>query len=858
MIKMTWIQPMKNGLNEISDMPNFQSFFIQFKDNPQELLSYRDGDQIHKVSKEEFFQLVLNVAEQLSNLKKHNLVLLSFEHSLDLFVSFFACLAQDLIPAIIAHPSSKVSSQEFFHKIKMLCQQHDPSLILACKNTKLIIEKEVEIQVLSPDLHLLNRNDISFAKNPEFTQFSSGSTGLPKAIKYNFSQLLLHINDFKSCLQIKKHAQFISWLPLYHDMGLISCFLFPILESVPIHLIDPFYWIQHPHILLEDIENCRATHTWMPNFAYKHLTKNCSSKTYNLSSMECFASCAEPIDPDTLIHFYQTFRSSQLKSSSFAITYAMAENIFAMSHGQIDMEKQNWYLRVNQEQFRKNQIVIDAQSPKKIASCGFPLKNTSIHCTSQFPNYSNVLIQSDYMAQEYWNNPVKDLLTNPYFDTKDLGFLYQNQLYICGRDSDLIISRGINIFPQEIEDFVSSQQGIYPGRVVCMGHFDPDLSTEKVILLFETKNISEQDYAILQNKISQATYLELGIIIDEVKAYDHKSLIKTSSGKIARLPNLEFYLSHKNKSIHVLGCSHIYSFNQSNELYNQDSCSKNIFLKQIPVVSAQNIITNPRKEEVESYIQTLNHSAIVLFYFGEQDIRTYIPFLIRKHKMSVANAVSHIIHNYQNFINSLKKLRPDLQYAWIVPPPPGKGLAPHPRFVNQSELSNECYYHFLDTELHRKSYAIVFKKSLPQLGLPIIDIWPQILTDSNNLEIDPKYVMDYSHLKNVKALFEREISKIFEVEILETRNKPKHSKVILVVENIEHEMKNLLKNLFDLQIEEDFEILTALNSLHIVELVQNICDDYEVKFPNNWMDKSQIASFSKLCDFVLQHRKQED
>ena len=71
-------------------------------------------------------------------------------------------------------------------------------------------------------------------------------------------------------------------------------------------------------------------------------------------------------------------------------------------------------------------------------------------------------------------------------------------------------------------------------------------------------------------------------------------------------------------------------------------------------------------------------------------------------------------------------------------------------------------------------------------------------------------------------------------------------------------MKNLLKNLFDLQIEEDFEILTALNSLHIVELVQNICDDYEVKFPNNWMDKSQIASFSKLCDFVLQHRKQED
>ncbi|PCJ20760.1 MAG: hypothetical protein COB02_00185 [Candidatus Cloacimonadota bacterium] len=836
---------------------DFSFFFKELKNNEQELLSFRDLSTIHKIKKSDFFYFVLNVSAQLSHLPKKKLVLLSFEHSLDLFVSFFACLASDLIPAIIAHPSSKVSSQDFFHKIEALSNQHKPSLILASKTTSNIISNKIDIPISTPDIYLTSKTNINFPKNPEFAQFSSGSTGLPKAIKYNFKQLTLHFKDFEQTLNLNSKSKFISWLPLYHDMGLIACFLFPIIKSYSLHLIDPFYWIQNPFILFEDIENFNSTHTWMPNFAYKHLSKNKSNTKYNLSSIKSFSSCAEPVDPDTLIEFYNRFSKYHLQANSFAITYAMAENIFAMTHHQIDIKKDDWYLKINQKDFRNNKIRIDSNSSKKIASCGIALQNTKVQCKSSYPNYSEVFIQSNYMIDNYWNSNKQSILTEHFFNTQDLGFIYNNQLYICGRSSDLIISRGINLFPQEIEDFVSKQNNIYSGRVVCIGDFDNKISTEKIILLFEVQNSYDNDYQKLENQITSKVYSKLGIIIDEIKAFPYKSLMKTSSGKVARLPNLELYKKQKIKNIHVLGCSHIYSFNQSNELYNQDTCAKNIFLKQIPVVSAENINKQPRKQEIENYIQSLHKSSIALFYFGEQDIRTYIPFLIRQYQLSLSNAIEHIMTIYSAFLNHLNKLRPDLQFAWIVPPPPGVGLEPHPKFVNTQQLDNECYYHFLDTQLHRKNYAQYYKKALTSLKVPVIDIWPDILDNQKNISIKTKYIGDYSHLKNVKPLLEKEIIKQLQVQILSTKIKPKQSKVILVIENVEAEMKALILDLFNHQVLLETNILSLLNSLHIVELIQSITTKYEVSIPNNWMEKSEIESFKKLCSFVLKYRKKE-
>lgn len=838
-------------------MNNFETFISSFENNQTPFLSYRKLSQIHSLQKDEFYSYIQNMRSQIKHIPKQSLVLISLEHSLELFVSFFACLSQNLIPAIIAHPSSKIRNDDFLHKINALSNLHKPKAILASKSTIDLIKNPSEVEFIVPTLSQYFGELPSVPSNPEFAQFSSGSTGIPKAIKYSFSQLTPHFEDFHNVLDLKEPPKFISWLPLYHDMGLIACFLFPILNDIPIHLIDPFHWINHPHIMFEDIQTLQSTHTWMPNFAFKHLSLKVKESNYNLSSMKSFASCAEPVDPDILIDFFHNFQHMQISKDSFAITYAMAENIFAMSHNQFNVLSDNWYIKVNQEKFRKNQIEIDPNSAKKIASCGKPLNQTNISFENSFPLVADILIQSPYMVKEYWNQD-QLLIDNEFFNTKDLGFIHNQELYVCGRSSDLIISRGINIFPQEIEDFVNMHKDVYPGRVVCIGNFDPKIGTEKVIVLFEKKSSFNEESKELEKQILSSIYQDLGIVIDEIQGYPHQSLLKTSSGKIARLPNLNAYLKQKTKNIHIIGCSHIYSFNESNQLYNQDTCAQNIFLKQIPVVSAQNINQSPRKEEIESYISKLAPTSIVLFYIGEQDIRTYIPYLLRNYNLPLESVIDLIINNYRNFLSKLSHFREDLHYGWIVPPPPGKGLSPHPKFVDSSELTNQCYYHFLDTELHRKNYAAVFHRALQDLNVNIIDIWPTILKSQNTLEIKEHYVMDYSHLQNVKELFEQQIEKTFQTKILPTRNAPTNSKTILVIENVEAEVKSLIQELFQHQVDHTSDLISLLNSLHIVELIQEVSTRYEVDLPSNWMDKSEIETLSKLCNFLLIHRKEEE
>ncbi|MCO4781778.1 MAG: AMP-binding protein [Candidatus Cloacimonetes bacterium] len=835
---------------------NFDTFLCSFENDSSLFLSYRQSSQIHNISKHDFFNYVKNIGFQLKDLPKETLVLISLEHSLELFVSFFACLSQNLIPAIIAHPSSKVKNSDFLHKVKSLTKLHKPSAILSVDHTIQLLQDIKNIQCIIPNLKQTGHSSFKLPKNPEFAQFSSGSTGLPKAIKYNFSQLNLHFDDFKKSLQLKPSSKFISWLPLYHDMGLIACFLFPIINDIPIHLISPFLWVNNPEVLFEDIQALKSTHTWMPNFAFKHLSTKVSDTKYNLSSMQSFASCAEPVEPDVMIEFHNRFCDYQLSSSSFAISYAMAENIFAMSHHTFDIQSNDWFIQVDQKDFRQGKIKIDPNSNKKIASCGPPLTNTKITFEQKYPQISNLYIESPYMVDHYWNQD-QSLLSNNRFNTKDLGFLYQNQVYICGRNSDLIISRGINIFPQEVEDFVSSIPNVYPGRVVCIGNFDPQIGTERIILLFETKELLKNDFKELESQVSRLVFQERGIVIDEICAYPHQTLLKTSSGKIARQPNLEAYLENKIKNIHIMGCSHIYAFNKSNQLYNQDSCAANIFLKQIPVVSAQNIDLSPRKEEISEYISKLSPSSIVLFYIGEQDIRTFIPYLLRNFNMPIDHVIDQIMDKYASFLKRVNLLRSDLQYGWIIPPPPGKGLAPHPRFVNKKRLSNDCYYHFLDTELHRKSYAKKFYQGLKKLDVKLIDIWPSILDNVDTLKIKKQYILDYSHLKDVKPLLEDQIKTIFQTSILDTKVSPKYSKTILVVENVEFEIKSLILKKFGHKIDLNTDILSLFNSLHIVELVQEISTHYEVTIPNNWMDKSEIETLPKLCDFLLKHRNKE-
>ena len=149
--------------------------------------------------------------------------------------------------------------------------------------------------------------------NPSFIQFSSGSTGTPKAMQFEFLSTFKHTSYLQNCINMSSSDYLLSWLPLYHDMGLIAATLYPLFQGKKFHMMSPFDWIQTPSLFLSDGQKIGATHAWMPNFAFELLSQRCKDFECDLSSWKMLASCAEPVVPDTVKRFYDTFKNRGLQ-----------------------------------------------------------------------------------------------------------------------------------------------------------------------------------------------------------------------------------------------------------------------------------------------------------------------------------------------------------------------------------------------------------------------------------------------------------------------------------------------------------------------------------------------------------------
>jgi fatty-acyl-CoA synthase len=437
---------------------------------------------------------------------------------LDLLAAYLGAIRAGLQPAQMAWPTSKVSAAEWTRKLEHVVELCRPCALFADEDRKFTVPET--LPVVGRDLASGAATPVpSDRRSPlAFAQFSSGSTGLQKGVLLSHRAVLAHMKHYAHALSLTETDKLVSWLPLYHDMGLIACYLMPLMCGVPLWKMDAFDWMAKPDLLLQTIEERRATLTFLPNFAFHVLAAK--GKPRELSSMRAWINCSEPARAAS----YERFREAlALGPGGHSVCYALAENTFAASQTLGDPRER----------------VIDGN---KTLSCGPIVSGTEVRILdANDSGVGEIAIRGESLFSRFLDG-TRPLDDDGFYRTGDLGLVADGELYITGRKKDLVISNGKNIYPQDVEQVSSTVQGVYPGRVVAFGIDNPAIGSEDLIVVAEPDG-TVSDPTALRIAMQKAIEAEVGIVPRRIELVPHMSLVKTSSGKMSRSRNRELYLA---------------------------------------------------------------------------------------------------------------------------------------------------------------------------------------------------------------------------------------------------------------------------------------------------------------------------
>jgi len=388
-------------------------------------------------------------------------------------------------------------------------------------------------------------------------QHSSGTTGLQKGVALSHRAVLNQLASYGDAIRLNDRDVVVSWLPLYHDMGLIAGFLMPLAQCVPLILMSPFDWVQHPALLFRAIHDYRGTLCWLPNFAYNHCARRVRRRdTEGLSaaSMRMFVNCSEPVYHESHRLFLERFAAQGVTPEMLAVSYAMAENTFGVTQtppGQ--SARLDFVDRLELEHNRlARPVAPDHPSASTRVSCGPPIAGTAVRViddkrgqTLPDRRVGEIAIRSGCMLSGYYRRPDLRPFQDGWYRTGDMGYLADGEVFVVGRSKDLIINAGKNIYPQDVEAIVNTVPGVHAGRAVAFGVPDEREGTELIAVIAEVETDDPGEHRRIGASIRQAVAAQGMVTVSYVRLVDSRWLIKTSSGKIARAANRDKWLAER-------------------------------------------------------------------------------------------------------------------------------------------------------------------------------------------------------------------------------------------------------------------------------------------------------------------------
>lgn len=536
--------------------PDKTHIYFQHEDGTDEIISY---GHLLKTAQRVAFSL------RERGLKERDTVAIMMPTSPAFFYAFYGVLLAGGIPVPI-YPPFRMHMIEAYAKMEeRILRNAEVRMLITFEQTEKLSRllqgfvpslREVTTldHLLQPDAKsvysIVNRDD------PAFIQYTSGSTSDPKGVLLTHYNLLTNIRAYGKAARVTPDDVVVSWLPLYHDFGLIGSWLGSLYYGVPLILMTPFSFLSHPERWLWAIHYHRGTISCAPNFAYELCVRKIDSSQIeglDLSSWRLAANGAEKVYPRTMEQFCDKFSHYGFKKRAMVPVYGLAESTVGLTVPPLDRD----YLidRIDRKVFEEHKQAIpsDDKHALEFVSCGGPIENHEIRIVDdednvlperhvgmlQFRGPSNML--------GYFNNPhaTRAAFHDGWIGSGDLAYEVDGEVYITGRRKDLIIKAGRNIYPAEIEELVGNVPGVRAGCVAAFGVLNPGSGTEELVIVAETREKRLAERNKIKRAITETVISALDITPDQIKLTAPRSVPKTSSGKLQRSACKEMYIENR-------------------------------------------------------------------------------------------------------------------------------------------------------------------------------------------------------------------------------------------------------------------------------------------------------------------------
>jgi len=512
------------------------------------------------------FEESIRRAAQLkrAGFQKGERLLLVLPEGEDFVPTFFGALWAGVIPVPVYPPMSLGKLSTYVDTLAAIMAVAKPKYVCTPKKLETLLwpalSRTPSVQgVLSAEMLRAAATSEERMEKPEevlpedicFLQFTSGSTATPKGVEVTHANLLANCKAIMvDGLQCREGDLTVSWLPLYHDMGLIGFVISTALYDVPSVLLSTSSFIRNPALWLEVMHRKRGSIAFAPNFAYALTSKRLRPEAlerFDLSCVRVFGCGSEPINPNTLREFASKLAPARLAPTALLPCYGMAEHTLAISFVGLQEEMRTQLIDKTlyaSQQFAKPPIG-DVETVEFV-SCGkaFPGHEMAIVDTEGKPleerKIGEVWLKGPSVARGYFENPeaTKATFGDGWLKTGDLGFLAEGEIYITGRRKDIIIIHGRNYDPQHLEWALDDFADIRRGNVVAFSR--PGSSSEELVIVAESRAADKDALAF---QIRQHINEQFQLACADVVIVPPGSIPKTSSGKLQRQKTRERYLA---------------------------------------------------------------------------------------------------------------------------------------------------------------------------------------------------------------------------------------------------------------------------------------------------------------------------
>jgi fatty-acyl-CoA synthase len=503
------------------------------------------------------------VAQRLkeSGVRRHDVCAIIIRHDPRFYPIYLAISSIGALPAVLAYPNKRLHPDKFREGLEGMARVSGLNWVLSEKDLEPVLAPLIQGEgstirdILFPlewdpakaqATPTLPHPSIALG-DPCLLQHSSGTTGLQKAVVLSQRAVIEHVRRYGAAIELTATDRVASWLPLYHDMGLIAAFYLPLISGVPIIQLDPFEWVSAPIVLLEAISRERATLCWLPNFAYNLMADRIREEDMagiRLDSVRMLINCSEPVRAESHDRFKRRFSAYGIRAEALAASYAMAETTFAVT--QTTPGRPARILTVLRDQIvaGKAEPAEPGANGRACVSSGLPIPGCEVRILDEAGEVlperkiGEIAVRSVSLFDGYRNLPAKtaEVMRDGWYLTGDYGFLDNGECFVVGRKKDLIVVAGKNLYPEDIEDAVGGVVDVVPGRVVAFSIEDDRTGTEHVCVVAETACLGEAERRGIRRAVIEAA-MAVDVTVARVYLARPRWLVKSSAGKLSRHAN---------------------------------------------------------------------------------------------------------------------------------------------------------------------------------------------------------------------------------------------------------------------------------------------------------------------------------